>query len=183
TLASSFRLGSLFQGFAESLYKVPIPFEPGSKKYMMYRTQLEDIAIPLEDKAIKRYKKTIKKAREEKIVNEWTKKTLNELNKYRPKEFPLYKESKTAKQKHTVTGRPLLTEMPEIKKGASSLEDDSPDNPNDADSSTSGEDGSGDGSDSTSSGDGQSSNSGETGGEGQSESTGNPDQGNGEKDS
>jgi hypothetical protein len=102
---------------------------------MMYRTQLEDIAIPLEDKAVERYKKTIQKARDEKIVNKWTKKTLNELNKYRPKEFPLYKESKSAAQKHTITGRPLLTTMPTIKEGASGMEESSPANEAGGDSS------------------------------------------------
>ena len=126
TLASSFRLGSLFQHFAESLYNVPIPFEPGSKQFQMYRTQLDDIAIPLEDKAVERYKKTIEKAREEKIVNEWTKKTLVELNKYRPQEYPLYKESRTAVQRNTVTGHRFLTKMPTTKKGETDLESSSP---------------------------------------------------------
>ncbi len=123
TLASSFRVGSLFQGFAESLYQVPIPFDPGTEQYRMYRTQLEDIAIPLEDKAIKRYEKTITKARDEKIVNKWTKKTLNELNKYRPEEYPLYKESRMASEKKLGTGYPLLTEAPETEDGPTNLED------------------------------------------------------------
>jgi rubrerythrin len=123
TLASSFRVGSLFQGFAESLYQVPIPFDPGSEQYRMYRTQLEDIAIPLEDKAIERYEQTIKKAREEKIVNEWTKKTLNELNKYRPNEYPLYKESRMASESKLGTGYPLLTQAPETEEGSTNLEE------------------------------------------------------------
>ncbi len=123
TLASSFRVGSLFQGFAEALYQVPIPFDPGTEKYRMYRTQLEDIAIPLEDKAIERYEQTIKKAREEKIVNEWTKKTLNELNKYRPEEYPLYKESRMASEKKLGTGYPLLMRAPETEDGPTNLEE------------------------------------------------------------
>lgn len=113
TLAAGFRVGSLFQYFAESLYDVPIPYDPGTEKYRIYRTQLEDVAIPLEDKAIERYVQTIEKARSEKIVNQWTKKTLEELNKYRPDEYPLYKESRTAKQRETFTGGPLLSEVPQ----------------------------------------------------------------------
>jgi TolA-binding protein len=114
TLAAGFRLGSLFQGFAESLYQVPIPFEPGTERYNIYRTQLEDIAIPLEDKAVERYAQTIKRAREAKVVNKWTKQALEELNKYRPEEYPLYKEAREAAQRTIVTGRPLLSEVPTI---------------------------------------------------------------------
>ena len=153
TLASSFRLGSLYQHFAESLYNVPIPFQPGSKQYMMYRRQLDKVARPLEDKAVERYKKTIEKAREQKIVNKWTKKTLDQLNKYRPAEYPLYKESRTAEQRDTVTGHPFMSEMPE-ETGSSKLDSGGPaeekgGDSNEADSSNS-EGGAGEGSKSTS---------------------------------
>lgn len=109
TMASSYRIGSLFQQFAASLYEVPIPFREDSDEYEVYRTQLEDIAIPLEDEAIRRYEATIAKAREEKIVNEWTKRTLEELNKYKPAEFPLYKDERQAPEFRTITGRDLLS--------------------------------------------------------------------------
>ncbi|MEZ4462108.1 MAG: tetratricopeptide repeat protein [bacterium] len=109
TMASSYRIGSLFQQFAASLYEVPIPFKEDSESYEVYRTQLEDIAIPLEDEAIRRYETTIAKAREEKIVNEWTKRTLEELNKYKPAEFPLYKDERQAPEFRTITGRDLLS--------------------------------------------------------------------------
>lgn len=123
TLASGYRLGSLFQGFAESLYNVPIPFEPGTPQYDTYMRRLEQIAFELEDKAIARYVKTIEKAREEKIVNKWTKRTLEELNAYRPKEYPLYKEARLARQKRMVTGRSLLTDDPKAKESGGFEED------------------------------------------------------------
>ncbi len=109
TMASSYRIGSLFQQFAASLYEVPIPFKEDSDSYEVYRTQLEDIAIPLEDEAIRRYEATIAKAREEKIVNEWTKRTLDELNKYKPAEYPLYKDERQAPEFRTITGRDMLS--------------------------------------------------------------------------
>ena len=123
TLAAGFRLGSLFQGFAESLYQVPIPFEPGTERYNIYRTQLEDIAIPLEDKAVERYAQTIERAREAKVVNKWTKRALEELNKYRPEEYPLYKEARQARQRSIVTGRSLLSEVPTLETGTGFEED------------------------------------------------------------
>ena len=122
TLAAGFRIGSLFQGFAEALYNVPIPFKPGSKQYRIYRKQLEDIAIPLENKAVKRYEQTIKKAREEKIVNQWTKKTLEQLNKFRPQQYPLYKEEREARETQIQTGRSLMASPPESQENSDSNE-------------------------------------------------------------
>ena len=70
----------------------------------MYRTQLEDIALPIEDEAVKRYVFAITKARELKIVNRWTKEILTSLNKYKPSEYPLFKE-----EKRMSAGRQLTT--------------------------------------------------------------------------
>jgi TolA-binding protein len=108
TLAANYRVGSLYQNFATSLYNVPIPFEPGTEEYNIYITQLEDYAIPFEDKAIERYEKNIQIARDEKVVNEWTKKTLKQLNSYMPDKYPLYKEERRAMQRRTTSGASFL---------------------------------------------------------------------------
>lgn len=112
TLAAGYRRGSLFQNFANALYSVPIPFDPGTEQYNVYRTKLEDIAIPLEDKAVEQYKQVIGKARDEKIVNKWTKRALEELNKYRPQEYPLFKEERRAKRGKPATGASLMAKPP-----------------------------------------------------------------------
>jgi len=117
TLASGYRVGSLFEEFAITLYDAPCPGESGTKMNMKCRRMFEKEARPLENKAIERWEMTIEKARESKIVNEWTKKTLKGLNKYKPEEYPLYKESRTAEQRRTVTGQALLRDVPEVKKG------------------------------------------------------------------
>ncbi|WP_168210759.1 tetratricopeptide repeat protein [Persicimonas caeni] len=109
TLASTFRIGSLYQAFAESLYNVPIPFEEGTEEFDIYRMQLDDMVIPLEDKAIQYYEQTIAKAREEKVVNEWTKKTLEELNKFMPDKYPLYKEERREVAKRARTGTSFMS--------------------------------------------------------------------------
>lgn len=108
TMASSYRKGKLMQEFAASLYEVPVPFAEGSEQYDIYRTQLEDLAIPLEDEAIAAYEATITKAREEKIVNEWTKRALEELNSYKPAEFPMYHDEQRVMQRRRSTGRDFL---------------------------------------------------------------------------
>ena len=96
TLAAYFRLATLFQKFAEKLYAAPIPaaIAGDQEAAEMYRVELEDVAVPIEDEAVKRFEKALEGARESKIVNEWTKKALVILNKYKPAEYPLLKEEK-----------------------------------------------------------------------------------------
>lgn len=108
TMAASYRKGKLMQDFAQSLYEVPIPFREGSEQHDLYRTQLEDIAIPLEDEAIKAYETMIAKARQEKIVNDWTKRALEELNSYKPADYPLYHEERRVLRRDRTTGRDFL---------------------------------------------------------------------------
>jgi TolA-binding protein len=107
TMAAGYRGGSILQRFAQSLYDADIPFEEGSEEYYVYQTRLEDIAVPLEDQAVEAYVKVIDKAREEKIVNEWTKKILAELNKYKPDAYPLFHEEKVELTPYALTPAPL----------------------------------------------------------------------------
>jgi TolA-binding protein len=107
-LASTFRIGNMYQSFAESLYNVPIPFEQDSDEWYIYREQLDEIAIPFEDKAVENYEKVIAKARDEKVVNEWTKQTLEELNKFMPAKYPLYKEERREVADRTRTGTSFM---------------------------------------------------------------------------
>lgn len=104
TLAAYFRTGSIYEEFAKALYNVPIPFEEGTEQWDIYRTQLDDMVVPLEDKAIEFYEGAVQKAREEKVVNEWTKRTLEHLNEYMPAKYPLYKEERREVAQRTRTG-------------------------------------------------------------------------------
>ncbi|CAN0586926.1 unnamed protein product, partial [Laminaria digitata] len=94
TLAAGFRLGNMYQRFANMLYDAPVPYPEGSEEWDIYRGQLDDIAVPLEDKSVESYVKVVAQGRKEKIVNEWTKRALEQLNTYRPAEYPLYKEER-----------------------------------------------------------------------------------------
>ncbi|MEM1350265.1 MAG: tetratricopeptide repeat protein, partial [Myxococcota bacterium] len=107
-MAAFFRQGYMHQRFASALYDAPVPFPEGSEAWDIYRQQLDDFAIPYEDKAIADYEEIVKQAREKKVVNEWTKRTLEELNKYRPAEYPLYKEERRATVQTSSSGQPLL---------------------------------------------------------------------------
>jgi len=109
TLAAYFRTGSTYQAFAQALYEVPIPYEEGSEQWEIYRTQLDDMVVPLEDKAIEYYEGAVQRAREEKVVNEWTKRTLEHLNEYMPAKYPLYKEEQREVAQRTRTGHSYVS--------------------------------------------------------------------------
>ncbi|MEE2757523.1 MAG: tetratricopeptide repeat protein [Myxococcota bacterium] len=112
SIAALYRLGHIYQLFAEDLYDAPIPDTLSEEEQDVYRTMLEDQAIPIEDSAVAKYVFAIKKARELKIVNDWTKRILTSLNKYRPSEYPLFKEElRVAARRQLTTPRMInLTE-------------------------------------------------------------------------
>jgi len=92
-LAAMYKIGYAKQRFAESFYEAPIPKElKTEEEQIVYKSSLAEFAAPIEDAAIALYEKARKKAIELKVVNEWTKKTLESLNKLSPNKYPLMKE-------------------------------------------------------------------------------------------
>ena len=109
-LAVYFRLGNLLHRLAEELYEVPVPFEEGSDEYWEYRDVLDEIAFPLEDAAIERYEEAYQRARDNEIVNEWTRRTLEELHGFQPANYRLYREERRPRAKVMEGGIPLLSQ-------------------------------------------------------------------------
>jgi len=108
TMAAGYRTANILQRFADALYNADVPFEEGSEEYDVYKVSLEDVAVPLEDEAVADYEKTIAKAREAKINNAWTKKILEQLNGYKPADYPLFHEEKRATREAVVTSLPPM---------------------------------------------------------------------------
>jgi cellulose synthase operon protein C len=104
TLAALFRIGQLYQNFADSLTKAPCPPDVRQAARSMgvtaeevcdeYRVILEEKAAGIEDKAVVAFETTINKAREFQVANRWTKLTLIALNRLRAKMWPLQKDAK-----------------------------------------------------------------------------------------
>src|SRR5690554_5024435 len=67
------------------------------------------MVIPLEDKTIEYYEGAVQRAREEKVVNKWTKRTLEHLNKYVPTKYPLYKKEQHKMAQRTRTGHSYVS--------------------------------------------------------------------------
>ena len=68
----------------------------GDEAVASYQDQLQQQTAALEDKAVESYVATLTEARKNRINDEWTKRTLEALNRYRPKEYPVLKEPKSA---------------------------------------------------------------------------------------
>ncbi len=95
TLASFYRRGYVLERFAQTILETPTPPEIkrlGEEAEIIYKDQLAQQTVVLEDKAVESYAATLAEARKYRISNEWTKKTLESLNRFRPKEYPVLKD-------------------------------------------------------------------------------------------
>ncbi|WP_224249757.1 tetratricopeptide repeat protein [Hyalangium gracile] len=99
TLAAFYRKGYTLERFANTIIETPIPPDVkrlGEEAVVTYQDQLSQQTATLEDAAVENYTATIQEARKYRVSNEWTRRTLESLNRYRPKEFPVLKEPKQA---------------------------------------------------------------------------------------
>jgi len=97
TLAAFYRRASVLEHFANSIYEAPVPPEIkrlGDEAVGVYQDALAQRATALEAQAADDYVKTLEEARKLHIVNVWTKKTLESLSRYRPKDYPMLKEAR-----------------------------------------------------------------------------------------
>jgi TolA-binding protein len=97
TLAAFYRKGFVLERFAQAVLDTPVPPEVkrlGEEAVVTYQDMLAQTTVALEDKAVENYAATIAEARKARISNDWTKKTLESLNRFRPKEYPVLKEPK-----------------------------------------------------------------------------------------
>ncbi len=96
-LAAFYRKANVLEHFANSIYDAPIPPEIkrlGDEAVGIYQDALGQKATGLEAQSVDDYVKTLEEARKLHIVNAWTKRTLDSLNHYRPKEYPVLKDAR-----------------------------------------------------------------------------------------
>ncbi len=94
TIAAFFRLGDIYRDFAQTLYQAPPPSGLSDEEMEIFITQIEDEGLKYENVAIERFEKTVGESRRLKVTNDWAKRALEAINKYKPEEYPLYKETK-----------------------------------------------------------------------------------------
>lgn len=100
TLAGFYRKGFLLERLATSFVEAPIPPDVkrlGDEAIAAYQDQLGQQAAQFEDKAVEAYIVTLNEAKKARVLNnEWIRRTLESLNRFRPKEYPLLKEAKSS---------------------------------------------------------------------------------------
>lgn len=99
TLAAFYRKGYTLERFAQTILDTPVPAEIkrlGDDAVVTYQDQLAAQTVALEDKAVETYAAAWAEAKKYRVSNEWTKKTLESLNRFRPREYPMLKEARPA---------------------------------------------------------------------------------------
>jgi cellulose synthase operon protein C len=112
TLAAFYRRASVLEHFANSIYDAPVPPEIkrlGDEAVGVYQDALAQRATALEAQAADDYVKTLEEARKLHIVNVWTKKTLEALSRYRPKDYPTLKEAREQFAFDVLSPQPLAS--------------------------------------------------------------------------
>ena len=108
TLAALYRRGYALERFANTIIETPIPPDVkrlGEEAVVAYQDLLAQQTATLEDAAVESYAATLQEARKSRISNEWTRRTLESLHRFRPKEYPVLKEPKDA-----IASEPLYPE-------------------------------------------------------------------------
>lgn len=113
TIAVAHRLADIYKEFADTLYGAPEPEGLTEEEYEVYVTQIEDLGLKYENVAIQRYEKAIEQSRRLSVTNEWSRRALEAINKYKPAEYPLFKEEKTQTDFEPLYS--LDTRIPEVR--------------------------------------------------------------------
>ena len=94
TIAVMGRVADAYADFAQMMYKAPEPKGLSDDEFDIYITMIEDYGLQYENEAIKRYEQAVLQSRRLKVTSEWTTYALQKINKFKPTEYPLFKELK-----------------------------------------------------------------------------------------
>ncbi|PTL85483.1 tetratricopeptide repeat protein [Vitiosangium sp. GDMCC 1.1324] len=83
-IAALTRIGLAYADFARNIIESPDPAGLDEEQRSMYRGELENLALPLEDKASEALEKALGKAYELSLYNEWTLAAQEQVNRYHP---------------------------------------------------------------------------------------------------
>ncbi|WP_163989191.1 tetratricopeptide repeat protein [Pyxidicoccus caerfyrddinensis] len=83
-IAALTRIGLAYADFAKNIMDSPDPQGLDEDQLAMYRGELENLALPLEDKATEALEKALDKAYELGVYSQWTLAAQDQVNRYRP---------------------------------------------------------------------------------------------------
>lgn len=91
-IASLTRIGLAYADFARNILESPDPKGLDEEQQELYRSELENLAMPLEEKASEALEKGLAKAYELALYNEWTLAAQEQVNKYQPGRYARVRE-------------------------------------------------------------------------------------------
>ena len=96
----------------------------GVDEVVAYQELVANEALRFEEQAAEAYALTVKVARENRVHNDWTRRTLEALNRIRPNEYPVLKEPKRMLSEDAMLPMGLVRTGPgRVKTGPRTAED------------------------------------------------------------
>ncbi len=114
-VASLYKIGYLYQSFANALYDAEPPSGLSEEEEEIYREMLESQSAPIENAAVEKYVAAIDKANELKVYNDWTQKIIEQLSVLRPDEYKVGKKPEYAVNSILETQYPPYLSLDKIK--------------------------------------------------------------------
>lgn len=113
-MASLYRIGHADEKFATKLIESPCPADVrsigGEDACIEYRIMLEEQMMPINDRAVTAYETAADRAQELRIVNDWTKLTMEKVCQYTPSKCRSLKEPRGQMLFSDLSSRPLASD-------------------------------------------------------------------------
>jgi len=87
-IAALYKIGLSYEELSKALFNAPMPKSLTTKEIQAFKAELEEIAYPIEEKAISSFEADIEKAEEFKLGMKWAKLAYEKMNKYKPRDYP-----------------------------------------------------------------------------------------------
>jgi hypothetical protein len=94
--ASAYRLGQMYNEFSEQIYAIPLPEGLTEDQQFDYQNAVDEIAFPLQEKALTRFRAALRLALENKAYNDWSRKSAEAISKLESEAYPITGEDGVA---------------------------------------------------------------------------------------
>ncbi|MDP9148476.1 MAG: tetratricopeptide repeat protein, partial [Myxococcota bacterium] len=113
TTAALYQIGHMYESFAKALRDSPPPPDVKSEEQKAnYQSQIEEFAVPMEERSLDAYENGWKKATELGIYNQWTAKMREALGRLNSELYPPFHETGFEVRSHGPRPLPALLDVP-----------------------------------------------------------------------